>query len=227
MKINIPADKKHINAVFFVLNRIKYELLFDSEKKQIIDYMFDLNIKRQAELSLMEERAILQELKNDCIIAEVGEADIVEIGEKGTPKYKVYEVYHFKVSEDFNDHYDRYQKIQNVTQNYYWFDNNTFFFTLRDNSVKAISFDTERGNRQVLTLFQTIVEHWKKNGEKPIMGSEIVKAMARFGSEVDTIQLKNIISNVRNKKIKPAGLENNIHIDYDRKAGGWRIDIKR
>lgn len=227
MKINISPDKKYANAVVYVLNRIKDKLLFDSENKQIVDYALNLNIKWRAGPSLMEERAILQKLKNDGIISDIGEEDIVEMGEEGTPQYEVYEVYHFKVSEDFNDYYDRYQRIQNVTQNYCWFDNNTFFLTLRDDSVKAISFDTERSSRQVLALFQTIIEYWKENGDKPITGNEIVKAMARFGSTVNTIQLKNIISNVRNKKIKPAGLEDKIHIEYDRTADGWRIDIKR
>lgn len=227
MKINIPADKKYNDAVFYVLNRIKDKLLFDPESKQTIDYLFNVNIKWRAGLGLMEERAILLKLKKDGIISDVGEMDIVESGEKGTPQYEVYEIYHYQVSEDFNDYYDRYQRIQNVTQNYCWFDNNTFYLTFRDDSVKAISFDTERGSRQVLALFQTIIEHWKKNGEKPITGYEIVKAMANFGSSVDVIQLKNIISNVRNKKIKPAGLQDKIHIKHDRKASGWRIDIKR
>ena len=51
--------------------------------------------------------------------------------------------------------------------------------------------------------------------------------MAGFGSQVETTQLKNIIANVRNKKIKPAKLEDKILIKYDRKADGWRVDIKR
>lgn len=227
MKIYISAEKKYTNAVFYVLNRIKDKLLFDSEHKQVVDYMLNLNVMQRAGPSLMEERAILQKFKTDGIISEIGEVDIDEIGEKGTPQYEVYEVYHFEVSKDFDDYYDRYQKIQNVTQNYCWFDNNSFFLTLRDGSVKTISFDTERGSRQVLALFQTIIEHWKKNGDNPITGNEIVKGMARFGSQVDTVQLKNIASNVRNKKIRSAGLEDKIHVKYDRKSGGWRIDINR
>lgn len=227
MNNNISADKRYTNAVVYVLNKIKDKLLFDPEYKQIVTYNLNLNIKWREGPGLMEERAILQKLRNEGIISDMGEADIVETGEKGTPEYGAYEYYHFKVSEDFNDYYDHYQKIQNVTQNYCWFDNNSFFLTFRDNSVKTISFDTERGNRQVLALFQTIIEHWKKNGDKPISGNEIVKGMAKFGSIVETIQLKNIIANVRNKKIKPAELEDKIHIKYDRKAGGWRVDIKR
>lgn len=226
MKINASADEEFTNAVVYVLNKIKRSLLFDSESRQIADYRFDLNSKWRAGPGFLEEKAVLQKLRNENIISDIGETDIFEVG-MGTPEYAAHETYHFKISEEFNEYYDRYQKIQNVTQNYCWFDNNTFSLTLQDGSVKAISFDTERSSRQMLALFQTIVEHWKKNGDKPIAGSEIVKAMVRYGSRVDSIQLKNIISNVRNKKIKPAGLENKIHIEHDRKAGGWRIDIKR
>lgn len=225
--MDISADKKYNRATFYVLNKIKNDLLFDPEQKWIVDYYLDLNIKWRTGLGLMDERAILQKLRNDGIISDIGEADIVETGEKGTPHYEVSELYHFKVSDKFDNYYDDYQKKQMVMDNYCWFDNNTFFLILRDDSVKAISFDTERGNRQMLTLFQTIIEHWKKNGDKPISSSEVVKAMAKFGSEVEAPQLKNIFSNVRNKKIKPAGLEDKVHIEHDRKSDGWRIDIKR
>lgn len=224
---NSFAEKEYIEAVIFVLNKIKKYILYEPTNNQTIEYMFDLNIKKRNGPGLMEERAILQKLLTESIIHEISEADIVEVGVKGTPQYEAYNLYHFKVSDKFNDCYDHYQKIQNVTQNYSWFENNSFFFTLRDGSVKTISFDTERGNRQVLSLFQTIIEHWKINGNEPVTGDEIVKSMAKFGSKVETIQLKNIISNVRNKKIKPAGLENKIFIEYDKKSGGWRIDIKR
>jgi hypothetical protein len=227
MRMNIPADKKYIGAIFYVLNKIKKDLLFDPEQKRIVDYDLDINIKWRTDLGLMDERAILQKFRNDGIISDVGEADIIEGGEKGTPQYEVSELYHFKISDEFDGYYDVYQKKQIVMDNYCWFDNNTFFLLLRDGSPKAISFDTERGTGQMLALFQTIIEHWKQNESEPISGSEIVKVMARFGSKVATIQLKNIISNVRNKKIKPAGLEDKIHIEYDRKADGWRIDIKR
>lgn len=226
MKINTLADDKYTTAVFHILNKIKDKLLLNLEKKQIIDYMFDLNIKR-VEPSFIEEKAILQKLKNDGIISEIEEINIMTIGKKKTPQYKAYEIYHFKVSENFNDYYNHYQKIQNVSQNYCWFDNNAFFLKLQDNSIYPISFDTERGNRGMLVLFQVMVEHWKKNENIPITGNEIVKAMAKFGLKVETQQLKNIISNVRNKKIKPAGLENKIKIIYDKKTNGWVIDIER
>ena len=227
MKMDISAGKKYTNAVFYVLNIIKDKLLFDPEQKQVVDYELDCNIKSQTVPGFMDERNILQKLKNEKIIIEIGEKIIIESGEKGTTGYGVSELHHFRVSKTFQDYYDRYLKIQNITKNYCWFDNNTFFLTLRDDSIKAISFDTERGNRQILALFQTIIEHWKNNGDKTIMGSEIVKGMSKFGSMVETIQLKNIISNVRNKKIKPAGLDSKIYIKYDRKAEGWKVDIKR
>ncbi len=229
MKMNDAyAEREFVEAVAFVLNRIKRALLFNTENNQAIEYMVDLNIKQRNGPGLMEEQAILQKLRTDGIISDVSEADTVEFGIKGTPKYGVYSLFHFMVSEKFNDYYDRYQKIQNVTQNYCWFDNNTFTLILRDSSsFKSITFDTQRGNRQSWALFQTIIEHWKVNGNKPITGDVIVKSMAKFGSKVDTAQLKNIISNVRNKKIKPAGLENKIHIEYDKKASGWKVDVKR
>lgn len=225
--MNVSADKKYIRAVFYVLNRIKSKLMFDPERKSIADYMLDLNIERASTLGLMEERAILQTLRNDGIISDLDETDLVEVGENMTPQYQVYELYHFKVSDKFDDYYDSYQKKQIVIDNYCWFDSNTFFLTLRNNSVKAISFDTQRGTRQLLALFQTIIEHWKKYGEKPISVQEIVEGMKKYGSVVRPQDLKNIISNVRNKKVRPAGLEDKIQINHNRKLGGWIIIVKR
>lgn len=226
MKINTLADDKYTNAVFYILNKIKGKLLLNLQNKQIVDYMFDLNIKRVGP-SFIEEKAILQKLKNDNIIFETEEVNITTIGKKKTSQYKAYEIYHFKVSKNFNDYYDHYQKIQNVSQSYCWFENSTFFLKLRDSSPKAISFDTERNSTQMFTFFQTIIGHWKMNGNEPISGNKIVLIMAKFGLKVEINQLKNIISNVRNKKIKPAGLENKINIKYDGETDGWRIDIKR
>lgn len=227
MNLKISADRKYATAVFYVLNRIKDKLLFDPQGNQVIDYMFNLNIKLRPGPGLMEEREILQKLRMDGVIFDSDEVDMVEFGEKGTSEYEAYELYHFKVSKHFDDYYDRYQRIQNVTENYCWFDNNTFFLTLRDGSVKAISFDTERQTRHMLALFQAFIEHWKNNGDKPISKAEVVELMVRYGSKVDAPQLKNIFSNIRNKKIKPAGLENKIIIGFDKKFQGWTVDIKR
>lgn len=228
MKINISTDKKYIRAVFCILNRIKDKLRYDPEHKQIVDYMLDLNVKwRAGTIGLMEERAILQILRNDGIISDLLEPIMAEVGERMTPQYQAYQIHRFKVSEKFDDYYDNYQRRQIVMDNYCWFDNNTFSLTLRDNSFKSISFDTERGKREMLVLFQTLIEHWKKFGEEPISAINIVSGMAKLGSKTETIQLKNIISNIRNKKIKPAGLENMIHIIFDRKGHGWSIYIKR
>lgn len=224
--MNSLANGKYNNAIFYVLDKIKKDLLFDPKKKRIVDYDLDINVKRQTSLRLTDERAILQKLRNDDIIRDIGEVDIIEGGKKGTAQYQVSELYHFKVSDRFDDYYDSYQKKQMVMDNFCWFDNNSFILELRDGSFKTISFDTERGNRQMLALFQTIIEHWKKN-EKPISSGQIIQGMTKFGSQVESAQLKNIISNVRNKKIKPAGLEDVIRIKFDRKSDGWRIDIKR
>lgn len=227
MKINMSADKKYINETIYVLNRIKYEINLNEKNNQNINYMFDLNIDSRSGIDFYSEKKVLQILKDERVITEIGETTIAEIGEKDTPQYKAYEIYHFRVSKKFLEYYDKYQKTQNFIENYCWFDNNTFFLLLQDNSVKAISFDTERGNRQVLTLFQTLVEHWKLNGDTPITANDIVQRMSKLGSSVPSKQLKNTMSNIRRKKIKPANLQNKIQIKYDSKAGGWRININR
>jgi hypothetical protein len=226
--MNMQADKKYTRAIFVVLNKIKIKLRFDLEQKNIVDYYFDLNIRRQAgNIGFTEERAIIQKLRNEGIIVDLTEADVCATGVPGTPVYKAYELYHFKVSGGFDDYYDKYQKAQAVFDNYCWFDNNTFFITLHDDSVKTISFDTQSKKRQLAAVFQAVIEHWKLAADKPITGKNVVQLMAKYGSEVDVSQLKNIFSNLRNKKIKPAGLENIITIDYDKKAGGWRVNINR
>lgn len=224
----VNPEKNYEDVVWHVLNSIKEQLIFDLENRRIVDYTFNLNIKRRTWPSFMEERNVIQQLKNQKIIFQIGEAVIVESGDKGTPAYEVHELYHYNVADSFDGYYDKFQVKQNIDGGRWcWFDNNTFFLSLRDNSVKAISFDTERGKHQMTALFQALLEHWKKYEDGSISGKEIVEAMVRFGSKVNAVQLKNIISNIRNKKIKPAGLEDKIYIKFDRKVDGWRIDIKR
>lgn len=226
MKMDIPADKKYADSVFYVLNKIKKRLLFYPNHNQIVEYRLYF-APRPPEISLSEERHLLQRFQNEKIIVQVDEPDEVEIGKPGNNNYQAYFLYHFKVTEKFNDVYDRYQRIQNVTENFCWFDNNTFYLKLYDGSVKTVSFDTQKGTRGMLALFQTLIEHWKKNGTKPILHNEIVKTMAKFGSKTEASLLRSIISNVNNKKIKPAGLEEKISTEFDKKAKGWKIDIKR
>ena len=225
--MNVTSAERHFETVtWYVLNEIKRKLILKIDSNRKIIYFLNIDITR-INPNLLEERAALESLCEKKIIQEFDEKGLAETGEPGSRTYKVEDMYYLKVLDGFEEYYDRVRMGQDLNKGICWFDNNTFFLTLQDNSVKTISFDTERSSRQVLALFQTIVEHWKKNGDKPIAGGEIVKAMARYGSRIDTIQLKNIISNVRNKKVKPAGLENKIRIEHDRKANGWRIDIKR
>lgn len=224
--MTISADKTYSRAIFYVLNKIKDSLIFNPEGNQIADYYFDISVGRKT-LGFMKEKVVLQKLKDEGIISDEGEVDVARIGESGTHGYKAYDIYHFKVSEKFDDYYDRYQRMQVIDLNYCWFDNNSFSIILQDGSFKSVSFDTERGSRQGLALFETMIGHWKIYGNIPITGGEIVKGMARFGSRVDVTQLHNIISNVHNKKIIPAGLNDKINIEYIKKAKGWKIDIRR
>lgn len=224
----MQADKKYIRSVFVVLNKIKDSLLFDPEHKKTVDYMFNGNAQRlPGEIGQREERDILQQLRNEGVISDTDEADICTIGKQGTANYQAFEKFHFKVADIFEGYFEKYQKSQMLMDNYFWFDNNTFFLTLRDGSVKTISFDTERGSSQQLALFKAITDHWKFGGNAPITGTQVVELMAKYGSVVDVSQLKNIFSNLRNKKIKPAGLENLISITYKKKLTGWMVKIIR
>lgn len=224
----MQADKKYVRSVYVVLNKIKDGLLFDPEHKRTVDYMFNGNAQRQAgEIGQSEERDILQQLRNEEVISDTDEADICTIGEQGTKDYQAFEKFHFKISNSFEDYYEKYQKSQILMDNYFWFDNNTFFLTLRDGSVKTISFDTERGGSQQLAIFRAITDHWKFGGNAPITGKQVVDLMAKYGSVVDVSQLKNIFSNLRNKKIKPSGLESLISITYQKKPAGWMVKIIR
>ncbi|MCX6704984.1 MAG: hypothetical protein NT162_01445 [Candidatus Woesebacteria bacterium] len=220
------ADKDYGSVMFYVLNKIRDSLIFNPGGEKVADYYFDLSVGR-ATVGSGKEKSLLQKLRNDGVISDMAETDVAEIGKRGTLGYKAYDIYHLRISEKFDDYYDQYQRIQAINLNYCWFDNNSFFLTLRDGSLKTISFDTERNSRQGLALFQTMIENWKKNGSTPIAGDEIVKGMAKFGSKVDVTQLHNIISNVHNKKIIPAGLNDKITVGYDRKARGWKLEIKR
>lgn len=226
MNMNYPAEKTYTNNVWCILNKIKHELLYKAKNDHIIDYLFDLNITR-INPGYMEELEILEKLKKDKIISEVHPLDTVEINESGKQNQKAYYLYHFKVLGAFDAYYDLYYRSLLVNQSYCWFENNAFFLTLKDASVKVISFDTERGKRGLLTMFQVLVDHWKKNGNKPISGDSMIKYMDNLGVSIERHQIKDILSNIRNKKIKPAKLDDKIFISFSKKLHGWTVDIKR
>lgn len=220
------AESKYNFAVWHVLNRIKEQLQFDPKKERVVAYLMDINVKYHTGVGLVEERKIIEKLINEGIITMISEPDQVGVGEPQTPEYKAYELLHFKVNSGFEDYHDQYQKIQRVDLGFCWFDNNSFCLKLKDGSVKIISFDTERGKREMLAVFQVLIDNWKIN-DKPLSKSEIVEKVKSYGVIVEPDQLKNIMSNIRKTKIKPAGLEDIILIDRDRQSGGWGVKITR
>jgi len=221
------AEDKYDFAVWRVLNRIKEQLQFDPQEERVVAYLLDLNIKHHSGVGLVAERKIIEKLINEGLITSISDSDFVSIGEPQTPEYKAYELFHFKVKRGFEDYYDQYQKKQRVDLGFCWFDNNTFFLRLRDGSAKPIAFDTERGNRNMLVVFQVLIDHWKRNDNLPIGKGEITIRAKSYGVKIEPAQLKNIMSNIRKTKLKPAELEDIISIDFDRKTGGWSLTIAR
>jgi len=212
---------------WFVLEKIKKELLKNDTSVTRVIYSLFLHptINDPATPNSAEEQLIISKLEKDGLIKKTEETTDFAVG--GTNPTAVGVTHYLEVDiKKFDDYYNRYKKTQNKYDRYCYFDDNIFFLTLRDNSVKAISFDTVRGTRKGLALFQAIIGHWKIYGEKPITRVEIINAMARYGSRVESFQLRSIISNVR-KKIIAAGLENCIQINFEEKSNGWKVTIQR
>lgn len=220
------AESKYNFAVWYVLNRIKKEMLFNADKQRVVDYLLDVNVKREAPISLVEEQNVIQALLKDRVIVLEDEPWETGTGEPQTPDYHPFLLHHFIVNDNFEDYYEKYQINQNLNSGVLRFDNNTFFLQMRDGSTKPVVFDTERGNRQMLVVFQVLIDHIKRSGS-PISKAEIIDGAKHYGLKVESPQLHNIISNIKKTKLKPAKLEEIIHIDYDRNTDGWSVQITR
>ena len=112
------AEEKFDKSVFFVLNKIMSEALPDNFSK--IRYLFDLDITRQRPISYKDEKKALEFLIDYKVIEEIAEKDVVEIGKKGTTKYKAYHSYTFATTKRFFAFYDRYSlKVSRVNTKSY------------------------------------------------------------------------------------------------------------
>ena len=148
-------------------------------------------------------------------------------GEPQTPDYHPFLLHHFIVNDSFEDYYEKYQRNQELNSGVLRFDNNTFFLQMRDGSTKTVDFDTQRGKRQMLVVFQVLIDHVKRSGN-PISKAEMVESARKdYGLKVEPTQLHNIIHSIRTSKLKPAKLEEIIHIDHDGKTDGWLVQITR
>lgn len=221
------AESKYNFAVWHVLNRIKKEMLFNSNKQRVVDYLLDVNVKREAPITLVEEQNVIQALLKDGIITLQDEPWETGTGKPQTLDYHPFLLHHFIVNDGFDDYYDKYQISQSLNSGVLRFDNNTFILQMRDGSIKTVSFDTQRGTRKMFVVFQVLVDHVKRSAS-PISKSEIVvKAKKDYGLEVTSRELHDIVSNIKKSKLKPAQLDEIIHFKYDRKTDGWLVEVTR
>lgn len=109
MKIKMEmatAKERFIYAVWHVLNEIEKKRL-PNQNKKVFDYMVNIDVRHQARFLFGMERDAIQFLKNKKIIKEIGEPVLVEFGEQGTHNYQVYESYHFKPLNEFDEFYKK------------------------------------------------------------------------------------------------------------------------
>src|SRR3989344_6951633 len=108
------AESKYNFAVWYVLNRIKKEMLFNSNKQRVADYRLDVNVKRDAPVGLVEEQNVIQALLKEGVISMVDEPWETGTGEPQTPDYHPFLLHHFIVNNSFEDYYEKYQRNQDL-----------------------------------------------------------------------------------------------------------------
>jgi hypothetical protein len=55
----------------------------------------------------------------------------------------------------------------------------TFSLRLKGGDWEPINFTTKRGKNYQTTLFEILLEHWEKNGDRPIPQKEIIMEVSR------------------------------------------------
>lgn len=108
MKIT-PVKEQFDLAVFYILNELERKRLPYPDQK-IVDYTRDVNIRHMANFLFGMELDVIKFLKEERVIEEIGEPDIVENAKKGTPDYQVEEVLHLKILKNFSKFYEEYKK---------------------------------------------------------------------------------------------------------------------
>lgn len=154
------------------------------------------------------------------------------------------------VTQDLNIFFDISDKIPNLLQyrdkienmiartelhsklkknNHCWLDSNTktFYFTLRNGSVKPLTLWTERAQSDYTYLiFRLLYEHWLEFGEQVITKGTMQSKLNKLGwNDINDYKIKNYIKNLRDTKISPAQLSAFIIISYDRKLQGYKLKI--
>lgn len=241
----ITAEDEFKYAVWHILNKIKKKVLPYPNKK-VINYMMDIDVKHQAKFLFGLERDAIQFLKNERVIKEANEADVVEIGKRGTSEYKVYELYHFKILNKFDEFYKRYkEKYQQIMSklkgedisSYFGFDRMTFKLKRVDNTYAVINFYPQEGEgSSPFYLFSAFVKILKNKGgrngswlEAIITKKEITETLKELNCpNIDDVN-ENWLKNTKGNLIKkiPKEYKKIIKIDYyDRKLGGYPFALK-
>lgn len=130
------------------------------------------------------------------------------------------------------------RKKKGLDKKFVSFENDSLIMQLPDGSPAPIDFNTKRGNKDMLNVFEIIFEHWRTAKETEFRDGwwvvSITKGMIRVGLEKKGKKdlypkfIINNISYIRNLKIKPSKLSGLVELSYhNRKIDGWVFRIKK
>jgi len=241
MKINyITAKEKFDFAVWNILDGIERDRL-PYPNKEIIDCMVSIDIRSLSKSQFYEVRHFL---KANKVLKEVGEPVIYESGVVGTPEYQVFNIFHFKILQPFDEYYRKYTNLVNGgidASELFGFEDFTFWLKLVNGSKATINFNP-KGNRKYPTqsyyLFRALIQllkngKWIREGdwlEISVTQKEIIDEIKKLQylnqESLSSIILSNMRNNLINKSL-PSNFKNLIKLSsYETKSGTYSFCLK-
>lgn len=117
---NTSSEERYNLELWYVLDKINYQLLCN-KKDKVISYMIYPNPLSKQEVSFIRQQEILRMLEDEEVIIKkegisgTSDPDVLEIGEEGTSKYRMFLQYYFEPTDKFDKYYEKYKKTVNNT----------------------------------------------------------------------------------------------------------------
>jgi hypothetical protein len=239
MKI-ITAKDKFDYAVWSILNEMEENRLLHNSS-EIIDHMVDIDISNLAKTHFYE---VAKYLKDNMVLEEVGDPDVYESEMRGTPEYKVFNIFHYKLLDLFNDFYKKYTNLVNGEQDvseFFGFEDMTFWLKLVDGSKATINF-SPKGNRKYPTqsyyLFRALIQllrygKWIRKGnwiEIAVTQNQIIDEVKKLhlnkSEAISSVWVTNARNNFINKSL-PSNFQNLIRLSsYEIKSESYTFSLK-
>lgn len=203
----MTSEKRFYREVWYVLDKIKYQLLINKPSR-VITYTTFYN--PQAEVNQFAEQEIFILLQNEGVIKKAKgltgtfDPDKFSIGKQGEKDSQIGLIFHFEATNKFEDYYEKYKKYGGLS----FQDTKETLILYRDGNVSftTVSGNVKKGKFRIKSNPYNLLLYMSKEPYKIFSFDELVVFLKKPRSESDSTnerRVRDTIQSIR-KELKLA-----------------------